>query len=181
MATKVIRVEIKGKSPLLMHKFPMEKIEALEKKTPEEQAEIAAYRDADTKILFIPGLCVQRALVNGALFGKGKGRASLQKPVAACVMIGPASLFLGTKEYVVDSRPVVMPTTKGRVMRHRPRLDVWECAFTLEYDDTLLTEEQMRKMVDDTGQRVGLLDFRPACKGPFGRFMVTSWKPENNK
>jgi len=29
--------------------------------------------------------------------------------------------------------------------------------------------------VDDTGQRVGLLDFRPEKKGPFGRFVVTRW------
>ena len=77
MATKNIRVEIKGKSPLLMHKYPMEKIDALEKKTPAEQAEFAAYRDAKTKILFIPSLCVQRAFVGSAVFSKGKGRASL--------------------------------------------------------------------------------------------------------
>ena len=181
MATKVIRVEIKGKSPILMHKYPMEKIEALEKKTKEEQAEIAAYRDEDSGILFIPCIAVQRALVNAAMFSKGKGRASLQKPVAACVMVSPVKLFLGVKKYVIDSQRVVIPATKGSVIRHRPRLDMWQVAFDLEYDDTLLTEEQMRTIVDDTGQRVGLLDFRPACKGPFGRFMVTSWKPDNNK
>ena len=26
------------------------------------------------------------------------------------------------------------------------------------------------------GKRVGLGDFRPACKGPFGKFVVVEWK-----
>ena len=26
----------------------------------------------------------------------------------------------------VDSRPVVIPSTKGRIMRHRPKLETWQ-------------------------------------------------------
>lgn len=32
------------------------------------------------------------------------------------------------------------------------------------------------RIVDDCGTRVGLLDFRPERKGPFGRFVVTKWE-----
>lgn len=175
MSTRQIEVEIKGLSALLMHAFPMVPIEALEKKPIAEQAEYSAYRDPDTKGLYIPGIAIQRALVNGATFSKGKGRASLQKPVAACVMVTPERVSLGKEEYTIDTRPVVIPSTKGRVLRHRPRLDEWSVTFTLEYDDVLLTEIQMRRIVDDTGSRVGLLDFRPEKKGPFGRFSVVRW------
>jgi len=34
----------------------------------------------------------------------------------------------------------------------------------------------LRHIVDDAGSRVGLLDFRPERKGPFGRFIVIEWK-----
>ena len=44
MGFKSAEVRIKGVSALLMHRFPLEPIEAIEKKTREEQAEIAAYR-----------------------------------------------------------------------------------------------------------------------------------------
>ncbi|MBW1700476.1 MAG: hypothetical protein JRK26_27300 [Deltaproteobacteria bacterium] len=175
---KKIEVQIKGISPILMHRFPLEPIEAVEKKPKEEQAEIAAYRDPDTEELFIPAVALQRALISAATYSKGKGRASLQKQTAACVFITPERLSLGTKEYVIDSRPVVVPATKGRIIRHRPRLDEWKLNFELEYDENLLTETQMRKIVDDAGQRVGLLDFNPAHKGPYGRFIVTVWNPE---
>lgn len=176
MSTKMAKVRIKGRSALLMHAYPMEPVEALEKKSKEDQAEHAAYRDPDTNELYVPAVALQRALVNGATYSKGKGRASLQKPVAACVMVSPERLSLKTEKYAIDSRPVVIPATKGRVMRHRPRLDNWEVEFELEWDDTLLTEEQVRRVVDDSGSRVGLLDFRPEKKGPFGRFVVVGWK-----
>lgn len=171
-----VAVGLQGISPLLMHAFPMVKIPALEKRTPNEQAEYAAYRHPQSKKLIIPGVAVQRALVNAATYSKGKGRASLQKPVAACVMVDPEYISLGTDKYVVDSRPVVVPATGGRVLRHRPRLNEWACEFTIKFDDALISEVEMRKVVDDACSLVGFLDFRPECKGPFGRAIVVEWK-----
>ena len=108
----------------MMHAYPLIPIEALEKKTPEEQAELAAYRVPKTRELCIPSTAMQRALVGGAAYSKGKGRASLQKPAAACLLVTEAYLLLGTDKYEIDTRPVVIPATKGRVLRHRPRLDL---------------------------------------------------------
>ena len=176
VSTKKVDCTIRGMSPLLMHSFPMTEIKALEKKTPMEQAEIAAYRDPDTRDLYVPGIAIQRCFISGATYSKGKGRASLQKQVAACVLVNPERCSLGTKEFVIDSRPVVVPATKGRVIRHRPKLVEWNVSFRIEYDDTLLRESELRQVVDDSGSRVGLLDFRPEKKGPFGRFMITKWE-----
>jgi hypothetical protein len=175
---KRIRVKIQGISPLLMHAYPMNPVKNPEKLSREEQAEMAAYRDPQNRQLFIPGVAVQTALVAAATYSKGKGRASLQKVAAACLMVDPERCDLGVETYEIDARPVVVPATKGRVVRYRPRLEKWECSFCVEYDPELMTEEQVRTIVDDAGCRVGLLDFRPAKKGPFGRFMVTEWGQE---
>lgn len=176
MAVKTIHVTIKGISPILMHAYPLQPIEGFEKKPIEEQAELAAYRIPDKQELYVPGTALQRALVGGAAYSKGKGRASLAKQAAACLLVTEEYLGLGTEKYVVDARPVVIPATKGRVMRYRPKVEKWELAFELQYDDTLMSEQQVRQIVDDTGKNVGLLDFRPEKKGPFGRFVVTSWE-----
>ena len=180
MSRKQFTVSISGISSLLMHRFPLEPIEAIEKKTPEEQAEIAAYRDSDGQ-LYIPGMALQRAMVSGGTYVKGKGRASLQKPVAACVFVTPEYLVTSPQEYVIDSRAVVVPATKGRIVRHRPRLDEWSVQFQLEYDDAQITAIQLREILDKTGSNVGLLDFRPERKGPHGRFQVNSWKSVGKK
>jgi hypothetical protein len=172
---KTVNVKMRGVSPLLMNAYPMKPTPGLDKKTAAEQAEHAAYRDPETKELYVPGVAVQRALVSAATYSKGKSRASLQKPVAASVLVSPERIGLGLREYAIDSRPVVVPATKGRIVRHRPRLDSWEISFTIDYDETLLTAEQLRAVVDDMGSRVGLLDFRPERKGPFGRCQVVYW------
>jgi hypothetical protein len=44
--------------------------------------------------------------------------------------------------------------------------------------ETLLSEKEVRGIVDNMGSRVGLLDFRPEKKGPFGRCMVTAWQQQ---
>ena len=175
MATKAAKVTITGQSPLLMHAFPMVPIEAVEKKSIEEQAELSAYREPGGKMLYLPGINLQRALIAGATYSKGKGRGSLQKAAAACLNITPERIPLGAEVYEIDYRPVVIPATKGRVMRHRPRLEKWAATFEIEWDETLLKPEEVRRIIDDTGTRVGVLDFRPEKKGPFGRFIVTSW------
>jgi len=175
MAIQKISVVIEGTSPLLMHMYPMHQPEGMEKTTPEEQAEISAYRDKVSGQLYIPGVAIQRCLVQAGAYSKGKGRASLQKQVAACVIISPEHCLLGTDIYEIDARAVVIPATKGRIIRYRPRLENWKVNFDLEYDPVLLSATEIRRVVDDAGLRVGLLEYRPEKKGPFGRFMVVEW------
>lgn len=186
---KTVDAEIKGISGILMHRFSVEEQTKVSeggavgvRPEPTTQAEQAAYRlppagKFKKGELYIPSENLRRAMVNGAAYEKGRGRSTLQKFAAAAIFIHPDVLTLGVEEYVIDSRAVVVPATKGRVVRHRPRLDEWKLKFTLEYDDTLLTERQLRATLDHTGSKVGLCDFRPEKKGPYGRFMTTLWSP----
>lgn len=162
-----------------MRRYPMETIVALEKKSIAEQAEIAAYRiDGKNSNLYIPGEALRKTIINGALYSKGKGPATLKKPVTACLAISPEYVDLGTKKYEIDSRPVVIKSTRARVPRHRPHLRKWQVTFSAEWDDILLTEDQFRKCVNDAGLWVGVLDNRVACGGTFGKFDVISWDTE---
>ena len=175
---EIISVVIEGLSPLLMNRFPLEPVEGLQKMTPAQQAEYAAYRHPENGELYIPATALWRAIVDGAAYVKGKGRASLQKVAAACVLIESEYLLLGTKDYSLDSRRVVVSATKGAIVRHRPRLDKWRVAFSVVYDPILMSAINVRQVVDNAGSRVGVLDFRPARKGPFGRFQVVEWQNE---
>jgi hypothetical protein len=172
---KKYTARIEGISPLLMHKWPLEPIEALEKRPREEQAEFCAYRDG-AGMLAVPGANIQRALVAAAAFSKGKGRASLQKTAAAAIIIEESYCSLGVKEYSIDSRPVVIPATGGRILRHRPCLNKWKFEMTISFDATMLKPEEVYRIIHDCGSKVGLLDFRPERKGPFGRFIITEWQ-----
>jgi hypothetical protein len=172
-----IELTIAGQSPLLMHAYPMIEISGLDKMKPEDQAKhhLYSHKQGNSEIFHIPGVNFQRALVAAAAYSKGKGRASLQKVAAASLLVEEPYLDIAPQRWVVDSRPVVIPATKGRIIRHRARFDDWEVSGTITYDSALLSEKQVRQIVDDAGSRVGLLDFRPERKGPFGRFTVTKW------
>jgi hypothetical protein len=77
--------------------------------------------------------------------------------------------------FEVDSRPVTIPSTKGKVMRHRPRFDCWSAAFDLDIDETLIKPEFVQTLLTDVGRRQGWGDYRPEKGGPFGRFIVTEY------
>lgn len=183
-----INVAISGITPLLMNRFTEEaQIKASngttaaaigKKGTPREQAEPKAYK-FENGTLYIPGANLFAAIVAAGKYHKtGRSKITTMRSslVPAGVNLLEPELSLKTKDFEVDSRSVVIPATGGRVMCHRPRLDKWGLSFTLEVDEAMFDPALVRTLVDDAGKKVGLGDYRPDRKGPFGRFVVSSWK-----
>ena len=180
-----IRVGIKGQSPLLMNRFPDEdpnegsKPTARgEKGTPRERAENKTY-ELDDGTLYIPGVCIFSAIMEAGKFHKlGRNKVTTQRSslVPAGIFMKSDGCSLKTKKWEVDSRPVVNPSTGGRIICHRPRLDEWATEFVIDVDTDMFSENFVRQLIDDAGAKIGLLDYRPARKGPFGRFKVINWK-----
>jgi len=183
-----IKVTIQGVTPLLMNRFHEENevkvqsgvsaVSIAGKGTPREQATKKAYMDTDGN-LYIPGPNIFSCIVQAGTFHKvGKSKITTVKSslVPAGISILDIVCPLGVKEFEVDSRSVVIPSTGGRIMAHRPRLDEWATTFTLDVDTAMFDLKTVRLLVDDAGKKVGLGDFRPARKGPFGKFVVTGWE-----
>lgn len=189
----LVHVTIEGTTPLLMNRFTEEAevkvssgISAVSigtKGTPREQAAKKAYSD-DEGNLYIPGPNIFSCLIQAGKFHKN-GRAKVTTTKSSLVPAGMALREvvcpLGTKDFEVDSRSVVIPATGGRIMAHRPRLDNWSLSFSLEVDESMFSPEFVRLLVDDAGRKIGLGDFRPDRKGPFGKFVVTEWKVEKER
>jgi hypothetical protein len=183
-----IEVTIQGISPLLMNRFTeeneikvtngMSSVQLGDKGTPREQADRKAYKDKKGN-LYIPGQNIYAALISAGRFHKvGKSKVTTQKTslIPAGIFILDTVIPLGTKQYEIDSRSVVIPSTGGRIMCHRPRLDEWAAKFNLDIDTEMFNEKFVRQIVDDAGKKVGIGDFRPERKGVFGRFVVKEWK-----
>ncbi len=43
----------------------------------------------------------------------------------------------------------------------------------------MITTKLFREIVDAAGKKIGLGDFRPDRKGPFGKFVVIHWKEKD--
>ena len=57
-----------------------------------------------------------------------------------------------------------------RVLRTTARFERWNCAATLDCDDSLVDQDQLEAWLGIAGRRVGLGDWRPEKSGTFGRF-----------
>ena len=186
---KSVKVTIEGVTPLICNKFhDAAQISASggtristvgDRGTPREQAELKLYTGVDGNLI-IPQPNLYRCLIDGGTFFKsGKSKITTLKSslIPSCVDLGPIELPLISKEgWCVDTRAVRIPSTGGRILAHRPVFNDWKIEFDLEIDTDLIAIKLIRDILDASGKRIGLGDFRPACKGPFGKFVVTDWK-----
>jgi len=189
---KTINIRIEGITPLLCNKFTDAAQMAAtngtrlslvgDRGTPREQAAAKLYIGHDGKPM-IPQPNLFRCLIDaGKFFKHGKSKITTQKSslIPACVEIDGLELPLEHKEpWTVDTRAVRIPSTGGRILCHRPCFHDWKLSFTAQVDVQLLPIRLFRELVDTAGKRVGLGDFRPDRKGPFGKFVVTQWEEQD--
>jgi len=185
----LIQTQIEGTSALLQHAFSIDfedpsasRVVLARNASPREQAEAHLYRDGE--VFYVPGSAISRLLREAGASHKLKGsrqRVKFLVPAAVVVtedalpLLDPSSgLPLATWE--VDSRPVVILATKGRIMRHRPRFEKWGLAIQLEIDEEVLPEDLVHVLLAEGGRRIGIGNFRPEKGGPFGRFRVVQWR-----
>lgn len=185
-----ISIRIEGVSPLILNKFSGDELlagnggnssaSARDRGTPMEQAERKLYRGADEKMLIIPSPNLLRSFYDGGAFHKiGKKQITTKREsmLCSCLFIEQTEIAIQSKEgWRIDTRAVVIPSTQGRIMVHRPMFDDWALEFAATLDERILNIKLLRQIIDDAGSRIGLGDFRPARKGPYGRYSITNWK-----
>lgn len=186
-----LKIEIEGVTPLLMAKFTDE---AQQKATagsgssitsgnygePREQAERYLYLDDEGRPA-IPQPNLYRCVIDGGSFFKsGRSKITTQKSslIPTCFFIDGTMFPVDPPDWEVDTRPVRIPATGGRILRYRPCFNKWRLAFEATLDESVFDEKLMRQIIDAAGAKIGLGDFRPACKGPYGRFVVTRWESQ---
>jgi len=171
-----IQVTIEGISPLLMNRFAEEKAEEVIKRVtgkpvPEEIA-VSLYILPDGKI-YQPATHIEGAFIKAAANFKitGKGKKTYKDLAKSSIFVEPDAIVHEIQEYGIDKRPVVNPTTRGRVIRARPILNNWKLSFKIKVLDDQFPREVVKSILDYAGSSVGIGDYRPR----FGRFMVTAF------
>lgn len=175
-----VSVRIEGISPLLQHRYPLEdsgnKSKTKNTKQTQDDVKKALYQHNDGTI-YEPSTHILGTLQNaGAKFQiQGQGKSTFRKIVGSgAVIIDPDAIPHEMQNYEIDVRPVVIK--KARIPRSRPMFRKWALSFVIEYDEEDLPKTVLKELLDYAGRRVGIGDFRPACGGPFGKFMVTKFE-----
>jgi hypothetical protein len=181
------RVTIRGTRPLLQHAFgpdaiPLEKQEkeGVGGNDPSEWRRTCMLTPEGQ--LYLKGENVFACLRDGAKYTK-KGRGSIQPLLAATLLVEEAIVPLNRRlppgeeprrdptkraEVFLDVSGVRNPSTKGRNIRYRLAAGPgWECTFTITFDRTIVSREQMRAVLRDASVLVGIGDGRSVGNGRF--------------
>jgi hypothetical protein len=183
-----VRAVIEGLPPgLLMHN-PAQSVGVKDKTipAPEVEAERALYRWGDGS-LFLPSTAIYASLceagkklkyrdIPDTKYGSRKLLAAGVRALADGFTLLDVETEAPITTYEVHQLPVRVPT--GRIMRARPLIAAWRCELTLQFDASVIGDAILRVIVDalvQSGQTVGLLDYRPTTGGPYGRFVVRNF------
>lgn len=178
---KEYEVEIKGTSPLLHNKpeeygFDEEYIEKKASNDYEKEALKKLYVNMDGEI-YQPSTHIERSLIEAGkkIKVKGAGKATYSKLFGSMVSIPVLDIIHLNPKYETFKALVVIPSTKGRVMRYRPMFKEWGLKFIVEFEDEI-SADALKEAFEIAGKYVGIGDWRPEKKGKFGKFMVTSFQ-----
>ncbi len=187
---KTIKITLKGTTPLLMHSADSMMLQK-PKKNPKkeydqkEEAEKVAYRDNE-KFLIIPSRCIKASILNASSWYK-IGKRSMKQIIAGGTRIEPEKPRIlnnkgkPIKDYEIDLRPVVIQ--QNRIIRARPKIIDWNISFDIIYNEKIIGStqqdlKQLNEIIEEAGQRIGLLDNRPQKYGDNGTFIVTKFLPK---
>lgn len=186
------KIKVKGIKPLVWHAFTPEalSVEARPQagksgNNPEEWKDTVLV-DPDNK-LFVYGSYAFACLREGSKNVK-VGRGTLKNKVISCLNVLDSIIYIKNRSLPAESdltrnpmepvyllvEGVVNPSTKGRNVRYRIAASKgWEATFTILWDDRMISQEQMKQVVEWSGLFSGFGDGRSVGNG---RFEVMEFK-----
>lgn len=197
------KIVIKGTRPLLIHWFGPEAIplDTRQEKTGRAGNDPETWRKTTTVTragqLFLPGTYAFATIREGSKYTK-KGRGSIQADMVATLQVLTDQILIDrfmpgagagevydikkaetpTQEtdqpVYLDVRMVRNPSTKGANVCYRVACAPgWSCAFTIQWDKTIVNEPQMRASLIDAGKLSGIGNAR---KIGMGRFEIAQFE-----
>lgn len=165
--------------PLDPHSRALKEISGKRKKTDADHEQMARiefegglYFD-DEAGPFMPSDCLEACIQAGAK------KSRIGKDVAAVVFVqddvvkidyeGPRTVEGMWKDRERFVMRKACKVAQAKIMRTRPMIPTgWQLTFTLEFDESIVNEANLRRAMVDAGALCGLCDWRPR----FGRFTV---------
>jgi hypothetical protein len=157
---------------------------ASDKDTPtEDRAAKRVIRSEEDEKIGIPIEYIFASLIHAGRYVKnGKDKISTATTTTLYEFLDIPESFL---PFTNQDEPMVTDMRRGvlnnagksvAVAIIRPRFKQWELSFTVEVDTAVMGIDVVRQLFVAAGSKIGVGDFRPSKRGPFGMWKVTEWK-----
>lgn len=184
-----VKATCESLSAILMNPMTPEMLESLLRKTPmpkpgrdatfEEITDPKVIRHPETGEPGLPAEYLLAALVEAGRHVKVKSK---QVSTAGSTILysfmainEPFLVFTDYDGPTPDCRRGTNPNGGEAVVLLRPKFARWAFEVEIEIDDKKVEPSTVRELLNIAGSAVGVGDFRPAKRGPFGRFKVAHW------
>jgi hypothetical protein len=186
------RFNLRGASPLIMHRFsqkawrellypsPRENQAALEqtlKHDPMDEYRGAFYRNRDdeTPTLFhLPNGCFHGAIAQAAIDIPGAAKAQIER----LTRVVDVQINLYGTPQIFCAMVRNSGITRTPDVRTRPIFPQWACTIVVRYVGSILTEKTIAALVGAAGKIVGIGDWRGEKGGPYGSWELVDDKDE---
>ena len=134
--------------------------------------------------VFIPPTAFENAIREAAkrlaISVPGKGKTLYSKYFEAGIQI-PEGITLSVKAEDVKGERLFVPSDGKpgggkRVYKRFPRIDSWSGGLTIYIFDDIIPESVFRRVLESSGDLVGIGRFRPQSRGFYGRYSVESFQ-----
>lgn len=180
------KVTLKSKTPYSQGRhFDKDDVPALEKESPDAYERRTwrnrIHKDTDGNV-FIPPMALKNCLAEAAKFLSiqvpGKGKATYTKHFEAGIMVmDPIEIGIKADDVPGESLFVPADGKRGsgrRVTRVFPLITKWEGSTLVHVIDETITEDVLRKHLQEAGNLIGMGRFRPRNNGYYGRFSLVT-------
>lgn len=185
-----VRVTLGGVgNGLLMNPMTDETLEQLRTKTsPPKRRDISREEEAQEKLYVdddgrfgIPSVNLYSCLAEAGreISYKGRSKVSTKESTKLYSFLEIEEEFLlleGDPEWTTDTRRGRNPNGGEAVCLVRPKFKEWQVKATLVINEKKVNEATVKGLIEEAGDGVGLCDFRPQKRGPFGRFRIAAWE-----
>lgn len=186
-------------SPLVIHAFSekakaeirakqQKKVKrAKEERKPEDEFLAARYVDGKGREC-APVTALKKAIITAASAFDGLTKVALRQAIFVAPTVDRASQFVPIEIPSANGKgsPAVAvmredPVTIGmgtRALTYRPEYAEWQLRITIDYNPRLVSEDQLRGLVEQAGWGVGICEGRPEKTSAlgWGRFEIQTWE-----
>ncbi len=174
---KLINVTIKGTLPLLQHNPQSAQItppaKGTQGKKPEDDPSSFLYKNADG-VICQPSEHLYQAITKRLSNFKigGRGKKTYKELGMGTINVVPDMIPHKYQKWIPDARTVVVPSTRGRIMRIRPRFEQWELDFQIQVRSDEMPVDVIHECLKIAGEQGGIGDYRQR----YGRFEVVKFE-----